>query len=780
MTTSNSVNPSPTAPAAELPAGYKPSGFARRAADALLRAGKAVWRTDDAPAPPAVVSFANLTDRLKRYLPSSDIARIKDAYKFSDAAHLGQFRKSGEPYITHPIAVAELLTDWKLDAAAIQAALLHDVMEDSGVSKQELVERFGPVVAELVDGVSKLDRLRFDSSEQQQAESFRKMLLAMARDVRVILIKLADRLHNVRTLDAMQPEKQRRTARETIDIYAPIAHRLGLNAIFRELQESSFERLYPLRYETLRKAVYGARGNRREVLNKILEAVRKALAQAKIKAEVQGREKTIYGIYRKMVEKHLSFSEVLDIYGFRVVVPQRADCYLALGALHALYKPVPGRFKDYIAIPKVNGYQSLHTTLIGPYGTPVEFQIRTQEMHHVAESGVAAHWLYKEDDTSLSELQSRTHQWLQSLLEIQSQSGDSAELMENIKVDLFPDKVYVFTPKGKIVSLPRGATPVDFAYSIHTDVGNRCVAARINSEIQPLRTELRNGDVVEIVTGPVARPNPGWLSFVRTGRARAEIRHFLRTMKREESIELGERLLAQAAKQLEIDLNDVPTARWDALIRDTQAKSREEILADIGLGRRLAAVVARTLILPGDGAAGAGSDEPARPLSSAAAPVVIRGTEGMALQMANCCGPIPGDAIVGHMRKDQGLAVHQADCAFAKRARRADPERWIDLQWADEMSGSYAVNIDVNAQNVRGVLGRLAVAIAEADSNILNVHMEDTDAEEALIHFKIQVQDRRHLARLMRTLRRIKQVSRVARVRGGSRAHANDDNIREP
>ncbi|HEU0198999.1 MAG TPA: bifunctional (p)ppGpp synthetase/guanosine-3',5'-bis(diphosphate) 3'-pyrophosphohydrolase [Burkholderiaceae bacterium] len=780
MTTSNSVNPSPTAPAAELPAGYKPSGFARRAADALLRAGKAVWRSEDAPAAPAVVSFANLTDRLKRYLPSSDIARIKDAYKFSDAAHLGQFRKSGEPYITHPIAVAELLTDWKLDAAAIQAALLHDVMEDSGVSKQELVERFGPVVAELVDGVSKLDRLRFDSSEQQQAESFRKMLLAMARDVRVILIKLADRLHNVRTLDAMQPEKQRRTARETIDIYAPIAHRLGLNAIFRELQESSFARLYPLRYETLRKAVYGARGNRREVLNKILESVRKALAQAKIKAEVQGREKTIYGIYRKMVEKHLSFSEVLDIYGFRVVVPQRADCYLALGALHALYKPVPGRFKDYIAIPKVNGYQSLHTTLIGPYGTPVEFQIRTQEMHHVAESGVAAHWLYKEDDTSLSELQSRTHQWLQSLLEIQSQSGDSAELMENIKVDLFPDKVYVFTPKGKIVSLPRGATPVDFAYSIHTDVGNRCVAARINSEIQPLRTELRNGDVVEIVTGPVARPNPGWLSFVRTGRARAEIRHFLRTMKREESIELGERLLAQAAKQLEINLSDVAAARWEALMRDTQAKSREEILADIGLGRRLAAVVARTLILPGDGAAGAASAEPARPLSSAAAPVVIRGTEGMALQMANCCGPIPGDAIVGHMRKDQGLAVHQADCAFAKRARRADPERWIDLQWADEMSGSYAVNIDVNAQNVRGVLGRLAVAIAEADSNILNVHMEDTDAEEALIHFKIQVQDRRHLARLMRTLRRIKQVSRVARVRGGSRAHANDDNIRDP
>ncbi|HXF44725.1 MAG TPA: bifunctional (p)ppGpp synthetase/guanosine-3',5'-bis(diphosphate) 3'-pyrophosphohydrolase, partial [Burkholderiaceae bacterium] len=618
----------------------------------------------------------------------------------------------------------------------------------------------------------KLDRLRFDSTEQQQAESFRKMLLAMARDVRVILIKLADRLHNIRTLDAMEAEKRRRIARETLEIYAPIAHRLGLNAIYRELQEQSFARLHPLRYQTLHKAVLAARGNRREVLGKIFESVRKGLTAAKIKAEVHGREKTIYGIYRKMVEKHLSFSEVLDIYGLRIVVPTRADCYLALGVLHALFKPVPGRFKDYIAIPKVNGYQSLHTTVIGPYGTPVEFQIRTQEMHHVAESGVAAHWLYKEDDTSLSELQSRTHQWLQSLLEIQSQSGDSAELMENIKVDLFPDKVYVFTPKGKIVSLPRAATPVDFAYSIHTDVGNRCVAARINGEVQPLRTELRNGDVVEIVTGPVARPNPSWLGFVRTGRARAEIRHFLRTMKREESIALGESLLAQAAQQLGMKLADVAATRWDALVREAQAKDRDEILADIGLGRRLAAVVARQLAL-GGGAAEPGTEE-GRTAPPVATPVVIRGTEGMALQMANCCTPIPGDAIVGHMRKDQGLAVHQTDCPYARRARRADPERWVDLQWADETSGTYAVNVDVAAANERGVLGRIAVALAEADSNILSVHLEDEDAEQALIHFKLQVNDRRHLARLLRTLRRIKQVSRVTRVRAG-RGNANDE-----
>jgi guanosine-3',5'-bis(diphosphate) 3'-pyrophosphohydrolase len=758
----------------DLPADYSPGVLARRAAQVLRKAGAAVWRSGPPEPPPSVVSFAQLTDRLKKYLPSGEIARIKEAFRFADTAHLGQFRKSGEPYITHPVAVAELLAEWKLDSAALQAALMHDVLEDSGVRKQEVVERFGPVVAELVDGVSKLDRLHFDSNEEAQAESFRKMLLAMGRDVRVILIKLADRLHNVRTLEAMAPEKQRRIARETLEIYAPIAHRLGLNNIYRELQEQSFARMHPLRHRVLSKAVLAARGNRREVLGKIHEAVRRALAAAKIKAEIQGREKTIFGIYRKMVEKSLSFSEVLDIYGFRIIVNAPQDCYLALGALHAMYKPVPGKFKDYIAIPKLNGYQSLHTTLLGPFGTPIEFQIRTQEMHRVAESGVAAHWLYKTDDTSLTELQSRTHQWLQSLLEIQQQSGDSAELMENIKVDLFPDKVYVFTPKGKIVSLPRGATPVDFAYSIHTDVGNRCVAARINSEIQPLRSELKNGDVIEIVTGPIARPNPNWLTFVRTGKARAEIRHFLRTIKRDESVELGERLLAQSARQLGVTLSDVPAERWEAIFRDAQAKDREEILADIGLGRRLAAVVARQLML---GAAQTGSEpapgeaitEASRALFASAGPVVIRGTEGMALQPSSCCSPIPGDAIVGHMRKDQGLAVHQADCPLAGRGRRADPERWIDLQWAEDASGLFGAKLSLSAANERGTLARIAVAIAEADSNILNVSMEDESAEQAQLNFKLQVRDRRHLARVMRMLRRVPQVSRVVRVKAGEK-----------
>jgi len=589
------------------------------------------------------------------------------------------------------------------------------------------------------------------------------MLLAMARDVRVILIKLADRLHNVRTLDAVDRERQKRISRETLEIYAPIAHRLGLNEIYRELQEACFALLYPLRHRVLEKAILTARGNRREVLKKIHVAVQNALARNKLKADIFGREKTLFGIYRKMVDKHLSFSEVLDIYGFRVVLNTVPDCYLALGVLHGLYKPVPGKFKDYIAIPKVNGYQSLHTTLIGPFGQPVEFQLRTREMNRVAESGVAAHWLYKEDAKSLSDMQSRTHQWLQSLIELQQQTGDSAEFLENIKVDLFPDKVYIFTPKGKIVSLPRGSTPVDFAYSIHTDVGNKCIAARINGEAQPLRTELRNGDVVEIVTGPVARPNPAWLGFVRSGRARAEIRHYLRTMKSQESIELGERLLAQAAAQFSFSLGEASAEAWSELVREAQARDRNELLADIGLGRRLPAVLARQLSRIQSRASG---EAPAAPLDAGrAAPVQIQGTEGMALQMANCCTPIPGDEVVGQLRRDLGLVVHQSDCTHAQRARRADPERWLDLQWAEEPVGLYSVNMDVRARNERGVLGYVAVAVAEAESNIQSVNVQDEDAREVTIHFKIQVHDRRHLARVVRTLRRIAQVLRVARTR---------------
>src|SRR5262245_31548747 len=558
------------------------------------------------------------------YLKPKDVARLAEAYRFSEAAHAGQTRQSGDPYISHPLAVAEILADWHLDGQTLMAALLHDVTEDTSVTKDEISDTFGRPVAELVDGVSKLDRIEFQSAEDAQAENFRKMLLAMARDVRVILIKLADRLHNMRTLGAVSPAKRRRVARETMEIYAPIANRLGLNGLYHELQELAFSHLYPARYKVLAKATAAARGNRREMIGKTLDAIKRKLAESRIRAEVYGREKHVYSTYRKMIEKHLSFSEVHDVFGARVVVEDVPACYLALGALHALYKPIPGKFKDYIAIPKANGYQSIHADLIGPYGVPVEVQIRTAQMHRLAESGVASHWLYKDDTEKLSELQKQTHRWLQSLLEIQHQSGDPQEFLEHVKVDLFPDEVYVFTPKGRIMSLPRGATAVDFAYAVHTDIGNCCVAAKINGELVALRTELRNGDRIEIITASHAKPNPGWLQYVRTAKARSNIRHFLKTMQYEESTGLGERLLEQAVKGLKGTLAEVDEASWERVMREGGSRSRAELLADIGLGKRVAAVVARRLVKTGE------PKEEAKAASS----VTIRGTEGMGVQLA--------------------------------------------------------------------------------------------------------------------------------------------------
>src|SRR5512145_716782 len=509
-----------------------------------------------------------LDSRRFGYLKPKDVARLAEAYRFSEAAHHGQTRQSGDPYISHPLAVAEILADWHLDGQTLMAALLHDVTEDTSVTKDEISDTFGKPVAELVDGVSKLDRIEFQSAEDAQAENFRKMLLAMARDVRVMLIKLADRLHNMRTLDAVPPAKRRRIARETMEIYAPIANRLGLNTLYHELQELAFSHLYPTRYKVLAKATKAARGNRRETIGRTLEAIRKRITDSGIPAQVFGREKHVYSTYRKMIEKHLTFSEVHDIFGCRVILQDVPACYLALGALHALYKPIPGKFKDYIAIAKANGYQSIHTDLIGPYGVPVEVQIRTEQMHRLAESGVASHWMYKDDADKLSELQKQTHRWLQSLLEIQHQSGDPQEFIEHVKVDLFPDEVYVFTPKGKILSLPRGATAVDFAYAVHTDIGNRCVAAKVNGELVPLRTELKNGDRVEVITAAHARPNPLWLNFVSTGKARSRIRHFLKTMHFHESVKLGERLLNQALTALGAAQADIKDAHWDKFVRD--------------------------------------------------------------------------------------------------------------------------------------------------------------------------------------------------------------------
>src|SRR3954465_919540 len=687
------------------------------------------------------------------YLKPKDVARLEEAYRFSEAAPAGQTRQSGEPYISHPLAVAEILAGWHLDGQTLMAALLHDVTEDTAVTKDEISDTFGKPVADLVDGVSKLDRIEFQSAEHVQAENFRKMLLAMARDVRVILIKLADRLHNMRTLGAVPPAKRRRIARETMEIYAPIANRLGLNALYHELQELSFAHLYPVRYRVLAKATKAARGNRREMISRTLDAVKRKLAEGGIRAEVFGREKHVYSTYRKMIEKQLSFSEVHDIFGVRVVVADVPGCYLAMGALHALSKPIPGKFKDYIAIPKANGYQSIHTDLIGPYGVPVEVQIRTDQMHRLAESGVASHWLYKDETDKLSELQKQTHRWLQSLLEIQHQSGDPQEFLEHVKVDLFPDEVYVFTPKGKILSLPRGATAVDFAYAVHTDIGNRCVAAKVNSELVPLRQELRNGDRVEIITASHAKPNPGWLQYVRTGKARSNIRHFLKTMQYGEPPSLGERLLEQALHAVRGTVADIDDASWDRVVREGGARSKEELLADIGLGKRLPAVVARRLLKPSS------TKEAANQV------VTLQGTEGMAVQLASCCRPIPGDDIVGSIKKGQGLVVHQSDCASIVRSRKNQPDQWLDVEWDPRTNRLFQAAVHVMVENQRGVLARVASQIAESASNIDSITTEDDRGLFTTMHMVLEVANRQHLARVMRALRRLTDVKKITRAK---------------
>ena len=721
------------------------------------------------PAPTiGVASVSQLNATLAEYLTPAELKKVKEAYRFSDEMHLGQMRKSGEPYISHPIAVAEICAEWKLDAQAIMAALLHDVMEDQDVKKDELIERFGAPVATLVDGLSKLEKIEFQSQIEMQAENFRKMLLAMARDVRVILVKLADRLHNMRTLGFMSPEKKRRIARETMEVYVPIAHRLGLNNIYRELQDLAFSHLYPVRYRTLLKAVKSARGNRRDMVSKILESVKTTLATAGIEAQVFGREKTLYGIYRKMRSKHLSFSQVLDVYGFRIVVDSFANCYVALGTLHALYKPMPGKFKDYIAIPKLNGYQSLHTTLVGPYGTPVEFQVRTQDMNRVAESGVAAHWLYKNVEGGIGDLQQRTHAWLQSLLDIQKQTGDSAEFLEHVKVDLFPDSVYVFTPKSKIIALPRGATALDFAYTIHTDIGDQTIATKINHEQAALRTELRNGDIVEIITSPTSRPSPNWLTFVRTGKARSAIRHHLRTINLVESTDLGKRLLAQAMVALQLD-PELPNDVAERLLNESSAKSLDELYADIGVGKRMAALVARHILGLMDGDAPrqeALLDLTGEPKPNKHDPVIIYGSEGVAVQLAPCCLPIPGDDIVGQLKRDQGITVHVVDCEVARRQRSKEPDRWIDVVWGTDLNRRFDCRIMLLLKNERGVLARVAAEIGESDANITFVGMED-DKDQLLtqLRFTVQVEDRVHLARLMRNVRRIPGVTRLLRER---------------
>ena len=696
-----------------------------------------------------------LLQEVSAYLKSEDVALIQSALDFSHAAHEGQLRESGAPYVTHPIAVARILTPLHLDVHAITAALLHDVAEDTNVTIDQISTRFGKQVADLVDGLSKIDKLQFETKEDAQAENFRKMLMAMARDVRVILIKLADRLHNMRTLGSVSKGKSERIAHETMDIYAPIANRLGLNNVYQELEDLSFKYLHPNRYAVLSKALKVARGNRREVVSKILEAIGQRLADNHLKAEVKGREKHLYGIYEKMQSKSLAFAQVLDIYGFRILVDDVPSCYLALGVLHGLYKPFPGKFKDYIAIPKANGYQSLHTALFGPFGTPIEVQIRTHEMNKLAESGVASHWLYKTSETQINELHQKTHQWLQSLLESLAQSGDSVEFLEHLKVDLFPDEVYVFSPKGKIFAMPRGATTVDFAYAVHTDIGNRCVATKVNSELVPLRTELRNGDRVEIVTAPHAHPNPAWLGYVVTSKARSEIRHALKTMHLDESSKLGERLLGQALSSLSIKLQDIPDICWDRVLKETGSKSRQDLLTDIGLGRRLNMVIAKQLAKMSDG-------ESSRSDTNSGGVITLLGNEGMAIQYAKCCRPIPGDPIIGVIKSGQGLIVHTHDCPTLRKGRSGD--EWLDVVWDKNITRPFDVSLKLIVANRRGVLAKVAAAIAEAESNIENVNFSN-EGEYTATYFTLQVNNRLHLATIMRNLRKIQEVIRIIRVK---------------
>jgi GTP pyrophosphokinase len=690
------------------------------------------------------------------YLKPADVENIERAYEVARAAHSGQYRASGEPYITHPLAVAKILAEWHLDPQALMAALLHDTVEDTHTTKAEISKRFGKAVGELVDGVSKIDRIEFATLQHAQAENFRKMLLAMARDVRVILIKLADRLHNMRTLEAVPAEKQERIARETLDIYAPIANRLGLIAIYYELEDLGFHYLHPHRFRVLEKALRRARGNRRDAVGKIQDAIQSRLRDFKVDAHVTGREKHISSIYKKMQEKNISFSEVFDIYGFRIIVPDVASCYLAMGALHTFYKPIPGKFKDYIAIPKANGYQSLHTTLFGPFGMPIEIQIRTREMHQVAEAGVASHWMYKSTEGDTKDVQLKTHQWLQSLLEIQSESGDALEFLEHIKVDLFPDEVYVFSPKGKIFALPKGATTIDFAYAVHTDVGNHCIAAKVDGEPVPLGTVLRNGNRIEILTDAHARPNPVWLSYVATGKARSHIRHYLKTMQLQESAEVGELLLVQALRSLKANPDDIGDAHWVQFFKGDAARDREEVLADIGLGKRLAVVVAKKLL-----AVDVAADGEPHKLDS----ISIRGTEGLAVQFAACCRPIPGDPIIAQIRKGQGLLVHTHDCP-AIHPFHFDPEKWVDVQWDASPDRLFDVNARLTAQNTRGVLARLAAEVSEADANIDHIETEQRASQAyTTLVFTIQVKNRMHLAHVFRRLRRIPEVVRIQRLK---------------
>ncbi len=699
-----------------------------------------------------------LIDRLHSYLAPEQVDAVRRAYYFSEQAHDGQVRSTGQPYVTHPLAVTTILAGMRMDHQSLIAAMLHDVIEDTGIPKEALARQFGAPVAELVDGVSKLSLFETTSRAEAQAENFQKMAMAMARDIRVILVKLADRLHNMRTLDVLKPEKRQRIASETLEIYAPIAQRLGMNSLRIEFEELGFAALYPMRARRIAAAVRKARGNRKELVNQIQRKIEIRLREESISARVIGREKHLYSIYRKMRSKGKSFAEIMDVFAFRIVVDSVDSCYRVLGAMHNLYKPVPGHFKDYIAIPKANGYQSLHTVLFGMHGVPIEIQIRTAEMEDMANNGIAAHWLYK---SSASEQpgseHSRARQWVQGLLEMQQRAGNSLEFIESMKIDLFPDEVYVFTPRGEILELPNGATAVDLAYAVHTDIGNKCVACRIDRNLAPLSTRLQSGQTVEIVTAPRANPNPTWLDFVVTAKARTNIRHFLKSQQRSESIELGRRLLDRALGALGSSIRKTTeTGAVEQLLQETHKPSIEGILEEIGLGNRVAVLTARRLLGVSETSAGIpGSD---------VAPLAIHGTEGMVLNFAKCCYPIPGDTIMAHISAGRGVVVHRANCNNIAEFIN-DPERCTQLRWAEDASGEFNVELLVEVENQKGVIAALANRISEMDVNIEKIDMEERDAHISRIRLVIGVANRVALARIIRRIRAQKSVMKVTRIK---------------
>ncbi|MET0066523.1 MAG: bifunctional GTP diphosphokinase/guanosine-3',5'-bis pyrophosphate 3'-pyrophosphohydrolase [Candidatus Thiodiazotropha sp.] len=705
--------------------------------------------------------ISDLCAYLEEYLSAEHIREVYRAYLFGAEAHVGQHRKTGEPYIYHPVAVARILANMRMDYKCLMAAILHDVIEDTPTAKEQLAETFDSEIAELVDGVSKLSKIDFNSQAEAQAASLRKMLLAMTKDIRVILIKLADRLHNMRTLGVMRPDKSRRIAKETLDIFAPIANRLGINSIRLELEELGFAAYWPMRYRAIKKAVADARGHHRELIENVETALSSRLQQEDFEGVVFGRQKHLYSIYRKMVEKRLSFSEVVDVFAFRVVVDKVDTCYRVLGVVHNLYKPMPGRFKDYIAIPKANGYQSLHTVLFGPQGIPLEIQIRTEEMDKLAESGIAAHWMYKTGEASGQWVKSRASDWLQNLLEMQQGVGDSMEFLEHVKVDLFPDEVYVFTPRGRIMVLPKGATVVDFAYSVHTDVGNTCVAARVDRRLVPLRSRLHNGQTVEIITSEAAGPSPAWLNFVVTGKARANIRSYLKNLKAQEAESLGRRLLERELNLLSLRLDEIDPEQVDKILGDLRLENLEMLLAEIALGNHMPMLIARRL---------AGEDlappaaEPSTQNEQPAGLLAIRGTEGMVVNFAKCCRPIPGDPIVGMFNPGKGIVIHRQGCPNLGDYKKHG-HKWIETEWEADVEGEFATKIRVESGNQRGVLASVASVISQQNSNIEHVGSEERDGLSSTLVFVITVKNRRHLARIMRLLRSLPSVMRIARIK---------------